>query len=172
MFIESEHIYLRALEPADLDFLYTLENNTEIWQVSNTTTPYSRYVLQQYIEHASADIYTVKQLRLLICNLQHQRVGAIDLFDFEPTHQRAGLGITIAGSFRLQNFATEALELTIIYCREQLLLHQIYCSVTSTNQGSLRLFEKTGFVPVGTRRDWLRTVDGWLDVVEFQKFLN
>lgn len=172
MFLKSEHIYLRALEPTDLDFLYTLENDTGIWQVSNTSTPYARHVLQQYLEQAAADIYTVKQLRLLICDHQHQRVGAIDLFDFEPTHQRAGLGITIAGPFRQQHFATEALQVMVLYCQEQLLLHQVYCSIASTNSGSLRLFHKAGFVPVGTRREWLRTVNGWQDTIEFQKILG
>ncbi len=172
MFLKGEHIYLRALEPDDLDFLYSLENDTEIWQVSNTTTPYAKHVLQQYLEHAAADIFSVKQLRLIINTHQHQAVGAIDLFDFEPLHQRAGVGIVIAPPFRQQHYATEALHLIIKYCREQLLLHQVFCSVSSTNLSSLRLFEKAGFSLIGTRRQWLRTTTGWLDIIEFQKILT
>lgn len=172
MFLKSEHIYLRPLEPADLDFLYSLENDTQVWQVSNTSSPYARHVLQQYLDQASADIYTVKQLRLLICNYQHQPVGAIDLFDFDPAHQRAGIGITIAKTFRQQHFATEALHLISLYCREHLLLHQLYCSIATTNTSSLRLFQKAGFDQIGTRKEWIRTNLGWLDVIEFQKFLN
>lgn len=171
MFLQSEHIYLRALEPADLNFLYSLENDTDIWLVSNTTTPYARHVLRRYLEQATADIYTVKQLRLIISTHQHKPVGAIDLFDYEPTHQRAGLGIAIASPFRRQRYATEALQLVLEYCRERLLLHQVFCSVVSTNLGSLRLFEQADFVTVGTRRQWLKTSNGWHDTIEFQKIL-
>ena len=68
--LKGENIYLRALEPQDLDFLYHLENNPEIWEISGTTAPYSKHVLQLYLENAHKDIYEVKQLRLCICNLK------------------------------------------------------------------------------------------------------
>ncbi len=172
MFLKSEHIYLRALEPSDLNFLYTLENDTSIWLVSNTTTPYARHVLQDYIDQATADIYTVKQLRLLICTHQHQAVGAIDLFDFEPRHQRVGVGIVVAPSFRQLGYATEALQLVLNYCQEQLLVHQVFCSVISTNQGSLQLFKQAGFQAIGTRCEWIKTTNGWQDVVELQNIFK
>jgi diamine N-acetyltransferase len=172
MFLKSEHVYLRALEPSDLHFLYTLENDPSFWLVSNTTTPYAKHVLQDYLDQATADIYTVKQLRLLVCTHQHQAVGAIDLFDFEPRHQRAGVGIVIDSAFRQQGYATEALQLLLNYCQEQLLLHQVYCSIISTNKESLQLFKQAGFQVIGTRREWMKTATGWQDVMEFQKILE
>jgi diamine N-acetyltransferase len=169
MFLQSEHLYLRALEPTDLDFLYTLENDVDIWPVSNTSSPYSKYVLQQYLEQATADIYSIKQLRLLICSAQHQPVGAIDLFDFDPAHDRAGIGITIAPPFRQLHFATQALQLLLHYCHEKLLLHQVYCSVLVTNTNSIKLFQQAGFKEIGTRQQWVKTTKGWQDVLDFQK---
>ena len=35
-------IHLRALEPEDLDMLYQIENNRELWSVGVTNVPYSR----------------------------------------------------------------------------------------------------------------------------------
>ncbi|MEX2349435.1 MAG: GNAT family N-acetyltransferase, partial [Flavobacteriaceae bacterium] len=64
--INGKKILLRALEPEDLDFLYTLENNPNFWEYSATQTPYSRFVLKQYLDNAFRDIYEVKQLRLVI----------------------------------------------------------------------------------------------------------
>lgn len=94
MFIKGENIHLRALEPEDVDVLYKWENNREIWHVSNTQTPFSRYVLEQFLVNAHEDIYTNKQLRLIISpNESDIPVGAIDLFDFDPYHLRAGIGI-------------------------------------------------------------------------------
>ncbi|WP_187264194.1 GNAT family N-acetyltransferase [Pontibacter beigongshangensis] len=171
MQLKSDHIYLRALEPVDLDFLFGLENDTSVWQVGNTLMPYSRFVLEQYLENAALDIFTVKQLRLVICTYSHKAVGAIDLFDYEPLHQRAGVGIVISGPERGKGYAAEALQVLQSYGSEILQLHQVYCSVTADNQASLHLFRKAGFTEIGLRQQWLRTPTGWQDVVDFQKLL-
>lgn len=92
--LQGKHIYLRALEPGDLDFLYELENNTDIWEISGTTVPYSKHVLKQYLDNAHRDIFDVKQLRLCICKAD-QVLGLIDLFDFDPHNKRAGVGLII-----------------------------------------------------------------------------
>ncbi len=168
MFLSSEQVYLRALEPTDLDFLYSLENDTSVWQVGNTLTPYSKFVLEQYLENATQDIYTVKQLRLVICTANHTAVGAIDLFDFEPLHRRAGIGIVVASAYRGKGYAAEALRLLFSYCRQTLQLHQVYCSVTATNTASINLFSKAGFKEIGIRKQWLKTLQGWDDVIEYQ----
>jgi diamine N-acetyltransferase len=94
--LQGKSIYLRALEPADLEFLYAIENNESIWEVSNTQTPYSRFLIRQYLKNAHQDIYEAKQLRLAICrNQDFPAIGLIDLFDFDPKNNRAGVGIVI-----------------------------------------------------------------------------
>lgn len=170
MFLHGEHTSLRALEPTDLDFLYTLENDTSVWHVGNTLTPYSRFVLEHYLENAALDIYTIKQLRLVICDNEQEAIGAIDLFDFDPLHRRAGIGIVVAAPYRGKGHAAEALQLLLHYCQHTLQLHQVYCSVTATNHISVKLFKNASFVEVGVRREWLRKSDGsWDDVVELQR---
>jgi diamine N-acetyltransferase len=173
MFLKGDHTYLRALEPTDLDFLYTLENDTTVWHVGNTLTPYSKFVLEQYLENAALDIYTIKQLRLVICNQAHEAIGAIDLFDFDPLHRRAGVGIVVSAPYRGKGHAAEALHLLLHYCQHTLQLHQVYCSVTATNHSSIKLFKQAGFEEIGIRRDWLRKSDGdWDDVVELQRVFS
>ena len=108
MFLSSENTYLRALEPTDLEFLYALENDTSVWHIGNTLTPYSRATLETYLENATLDIYTVKQLRLVICNQADEAVGAIDLFDFDPLHQRAGVGVVVTAAHRGHGHAGDA----------------------------------------------------------------
>lgn len=169
MFLKSELLYLRALERTDLEFLYQLENDTSIWRVSNTVTPYSRELLQLYLEHAAADIYTTKQLRLIICSLAHQPIGVIDLYDFEPLHRRAGVGVVIGEEFRQRKYAFQALKLFLDYCQNHLLLHQVYCSIAVSNEASLKLFLSAGFTRVGLRQQWLKTPAGWEDTIELQK---
>ena len=40
----GKHISLRALEPEDLDFLFSTENNEQFWEISSTQTPFSKYI--------------------------------------------------------------------------------------------------------------------------------
>ena len=157
MFIKGEHIHLRALEPFDVDVLYKWENNRQIWHVSNTQTPFSRYVLEQFLVNAHEDIYTNKQLRLIISeNEKETAIGAIDLFDFDPYHLRAGIGILIAEEFRNKGYALEALNLLKDYAFNTLLLKQLYCNVTVSAPASLQLFEKAGFEKIGLKKEWNR----------------
>ena len=109
--LKGKNIYLRALEPTDLDFLYLLENDEDLWEVSNTTTPYSKFVLKQYLDNAHRDIYEIKQLRLVLCDNQTEAVlGFVDLFDFDPKHRKVGIGVVIfLEKERGKGFALEAL---------------------------------------------------------------
>lgn len=168
--LKGEMIYLRALEPEDLDFLYALENDPAIWEISGTLTPYSRKVLTQYLEGAHRDIYEVKQLRLAICTPDDACVGFIDLFDFDPRHLRAGIGIVIAeGADRNRGYGNEALSLICAYGFQVLGLHQVYAGVGQSNGASISLFRKQGFRETGVRQDWIRTASGFENEILFQK---
>ncbi len=155
--LQGETVFLRALEPSDLEFLYLLENDEKFWEISHTQTPYSKYVLQQYLEKAHLDIYQVKQLRLVICESQTKSpVGFIDLYDFNPKHRRAGIGIVIfSDKQKKKGYATEALKLLIKYSFTFLDLHQLYAGITVDNPASLKLFEKQGFLKTGEKKDWI-----------------
>jgi len=163
--LENKTISLRAPEPEDLDILYIWENNTGIWQISGTLVPFSKFILKQYLDHADKDIYETRQLRLMIqLNDTKRPVGAIDLFDFDPHHHRAGVGILIADSSdRRKGYAREALETLMHYCHGVLHLHQLYCNIASENKESLRLFETAGFKPVGEKKEWMFSGKGYSD---------
>ena len=91
--LETGAIRLRALEPEDIDVLYKWENDTRIWKMSNTVAPFSKYVLRRFVEDQKYDIYETKQLRMIIESRADGRaVGAIDLFEIDPTNRRAGGG--------------------------------------------------------------------------------
>ncbi|WP_299220711.1 GNAT family N-acetyltransferase [uncultured Aquimarina sp.] len=158
--LKGEHIYLRALEPEDLDFVYLIENDERIWEMSTTQTPYSRFLIKQYLENAHQDIYEAKQLRLVICSYDEATLGLIDLFDFNPTHNRAGVGILIAEQVhRGKGYGKEALTLIKNYGKTHLRLHQLYANIAEDNLASIKLFEKEGFKKIGTKNEW-NLVDG------------
>ncbi len=152
----GQHIYLRALEPEDLEFVYALENDTAIWEISQTQTPYSKFLIRQYLENAQQDIFEAKQLRLAICkNDSFEAIGLIDLFDFDPKNRRAGVGILIQNpANREQGFGNQALDLLIQYSFEVLQLHQLFANISADNQASIALFTTFGFQCVGIKKDW------------------
>lgn len=158
-------IYLRALEPDDLEYIYRLENNEAIWEVSNTQTPYSRFLIRQYLENSHQDIYEAKQLRLAICKTgTFDAIGLIDLFDFDPVNSRAGVGIIIQDvGERNSGVGTEALGLLISYVFNKLQLHQLYANIDSGNVASVRLFTNFGFQLIGQKKDWIKRNNNYHD---------
>lgn len=175
----GELIQLRALEPSDLNRLYRWENDTSVWSVSGTLAPFSRYVLEQYLASSHQDIYTNKQLRLMIdlvfedeaghAEDDSRSIGCIDLFDFDPKHNRAGVGILIADrNDRGKGYATEALHLLIEYGFDVLDLHQIYSNVRTDNDQSVALFKKLGFEITGLKQDWVYDSGRYLDEYTMQ----
>ena len=167
--LKGEQIYLRTLEPADADIILKWENNSDNWRVSNTLVPFSRKLIEDYVNSAQ-DIYSIKQLRFIICLVENDKeIGAIDLFDFDPYHQKVGLGILIAElEDRRNGYAKEAVLLIKEYCFNHLNLHQVYCNILSENKASIDLFEKSGFTICGTKKDWVKSNDGWEDKLMFQ----
>ncbi|GAA4302717.1 GNAT family N-acetyltransferase [Aestuariibaculum suncheonense] len=154
--LKGEHIYLRALEPEDLEFIHAIENDESIWEVSCTQTPYSKYLIKQYLEQAHKDIFEVKQLRLVICNYDNAALGLIDLFDFDFKNKRAGVGILVKElKDRSKGIGSEALNLLVNYCFTHLDLHQLYCNISEDNEASIKLFSKQGFKEVGLKKDWI-----------------
>lgn len=155
--LKGENIYLRALEPEDLEFVFAIENDETIWEISNTQTPYSRFLIKQYLENAHQDIYEAKQLRLAICKVETKKaIGLIDLFDFDPKNHRAGIGIVIQHEIdRGKGVGKEALGLLVDYAFNQLNLHQLYANIGVNNDISLKLFTTFGFQKIGIKKDWV-----------------
>ncbi|WP_172915745.1 GNAT family N-acetyltransferase [Capnocytophaga canimorsus] len=169
--LKGKRIFLRALEPEDLDWLFEIENNQELWEVSETQTPFSKYVLYQYLEDAHKDIYEAKQLRLVISTYSKENVGCVDLFDFNAKNKRAGVGILILKPFQNQGIGSEVLQLLEEYTRHYLQLHQIYAHINESNIASTRLFEKAGFTACGILKDWISIGNQFKDVIIYQKIL-
>ena len=164
--LESKTIKLRALEPADVDLLYDWENDSSIWHLSNTLAPFSRFALEQYVMNSHEDLFTTKQLRLmidLITNEETRTVGCVDLFDFDPVNKRAGLGILIINEEREKGYASEALDIITNYAFTRLLLHQLYSNVMVGQQASLDLFKKKKFEIIGIKKQWLLVENEWVD---------
>jgi diamine N-acetyltransferase len=169
----GKKILLRAPEPGDLEVLYAWENDPSVWQISNTLTPFSRYTLEQYILSSQLDIHSSRQLRLMIDlkapSGDDRPIGTIDLFDYDPLHRRAGIGILINKADRGYGYASEALDLLIDYAFNTLQLHQLYCNISADNEKSLKLFQDHRFRIAGLKKEWLSVKNKWKDEYFLQR---
>ena len=171
--LKGERIYLRALEPEDLSFLHALENDESIWELSHTQTPYSKFILKQYLANSHQDIFEVKQLRLVISNYDNRVLGLIDLFDFDFKNRRAGVGIIVSDiDDRQKGYGKEALQLLIKYSFKHLNLHQLYCNISEDNHASINLFINQGFEKAGIKKDWIYNNGVFKNEYLFQLILN
>lgn len=172
MTLSGTHILLRALEPEDLNFLYEIENNESFWEISHTQVPFSKFLLKQYLEASHRDIYEAKQLRLVIESKKDSKaIGMIDLFEVDPHHQKAGIGILIHPNWQGLQYGDDALATLIQYCKQHLHLHQVYANIMTENSKSIELFKKHAFTEVGIKKDWIKTASGYKDELLLQRIL-
>lgn len=172
MLLQSETLQLRAPEFSDLDFMFHIENDTRLWLVSACKVPYSRYLLQQYIESNSHDIYADKQLRLMIEHRRGGVVGIVDLFDYNPAYHRAEVGIVVDSAYRRQGYAREALSLLCNYAATILGVHQLYAYVLCENVAACNLFAQCGFNHAATLSDWVFSNREYKSVVLYQRIFE
>jgi diamine N-acetyltransferase len=169
--MENNLIKLRALEPNDIDLLYETENDPALWELSQTLVPFSKHTLNQYIKDAGKDIFTCKQVRMVIVSKSENcSVGFIDLFDYDPINLRAGIGIVIIEKYRRKTYAENAIELIKAYAFKVLRLNQLYCDISEDNNKSLKLFQKAGFQISGRKLKWLNAETHYKDVQFLQCF--
>ena len=145
--LKEKKIALRTLEATDLDFLFGLENDRTLWEVSGTTEPFSLVQLTNYIQHAKEDIAIAEQFRFVI-DWQGTAIGCIDLYEYNFRKQNAGVGIVILEKYRRKGFANQSLKALITYSWETLNLKQLHTWIFSDNKASLALFKAVGFKKV------------------------
>lgn len=173
--LSYRNISLRAPEPEDLDMLFNMENDTSLWYLSNTLTPFSRFDLEQFIMLSDKDIFVTKQARFIIQKTEEKDVfivGAVDLFDFDPLNSRAGIGITVFEEYRSKGLAGLALDILITYGFNYLGLHQLYCNIEEDNEISLKLFRNKGFTDCGKKLEWNKSGNRWVNEIMLQLINN
>lgn len=160
---------LRALEIADLPFLYQWENDAEAWGDGATHNPLSRDVLRSYVEQQTGDIYRDGQLRLVLVGDAGETMGCMDLFDLDARSRRAAVGMYIAPEYRGGGVGQEAVRLLEEYAFQFLGLHQLYAIIAVDNPAATAIYEKAGYVASGRLQDWVFRAGQYADAVVWQK---
>lgn len=169
--MSTPEIYLRALEPEDVDRIYLWENTPGMWRHGFAAAPLSRHQIWQYVQNYDADPFSAGQLRLMISDGM-DAVGAVDLYEVDVRNRRAMVGIMVAPGKRRCGVARAALRALERYCFEVLGLEQLAATVECGNEPSRRLFSAAGYDETATLPRWFRVGAESSDAVIYRKFLS
>lgn len=170
---DKKSMRLRAMEPRDIDAIYNWENNPNVWIHNASHQPFSRNALTRFIDESDgADIYSSRQLRLMADVEGIGTVGCIDLFDFDPYHRHAAIGMIVDSRFRRQGYGENMLQLLEEFAAQHLNIHLLYCDIAASNSACIALYRKHGYRQVGTRKEWIRNGNIWENAVIMEKVVN
>ncbi|MDE6337130.1 MAG: GNAT family N-acetyltransferase [Muribaculaceae bacterium] len=169
----QDSVKLRAVEPIDADMMYEVENDSRCWRYGEVIAPLSRRIIRDYALNYDADPFSARQLRLIITCLSEgcqYQAGVVDLYEIDPIHRRAFVGIYILPPFRERGIAHTALRLLEDYAAQILRLRKLAARIESINTSSIRLFEKATFVKSATLSDWFSlSGGGFSDMLVYTK---
>jgi RimJ/RimL family protein N-acetyltransferase len=102
-------------------------------------------------------------------NMDARHVGNIKLGPINAHHRRGDVGLLIGDrSVWGRGIATEAIKLITHHAIGRLNLHKVCAGVYGANTGSMKAFEKAGYVRAANIRDHWRLDDGWTDHVLYE----
>ena len=168
--MKQSSVRLRALEPEDVEMLYELENDPDLWAVGDCTAPYSRHTLQRYIDSNANDIYADRQLRLVI-EVEGQPAGCADLFLFNPQNHRAEVGIALLPQWRGKGYGREALTQLTAFSRQHLDIAHLYAIVSVENLSAQALFASCGYENTARLKSWVTCTPTPQDALVFQNLI-
>lgn len=172
--MDEKLLKLRAVELSDIDLIYKWENDISLWNVGGNRGFYSRYAIEEFVKNTqNLDVFASCQVRNMVDVFEDgiKTIGCVDLYEIDPQHNRAGVGIFIEKEFRNKHYAQQTLMKMEQYAKTILNLHQVYAYVACDNVASIALFESQNYFSSAVLKQWIRKKEGYFDVKIYQKIL-
>lgn len=169
---KSKRLHLRALELSDVDCIYKWENNTADWDNSSNMVPYSYFQVESYIKNNNSNLLVDLEVRFLVETHEGEKVGTVDLCNFDEQNSRAYIGVYIDEQYRRKGYATEACQLLVEYARDFVCLNQLVAEVVITNTASMALFKRLGFEQTAILPQWYKSNGEYRNIYVFQMLFN
>jgi RimJ/RimL family protein N-acetyltransferase len=143
--LSGEKIVLRSVDSSDIDTILLWENSSAEPLYGVYDEQYTREDVVQFVENQQRySLAETEQLRLMICSHEGERLGCVDLTEYDG--EKVFVSILIVGSDnRRKGFAENALRLIVKYA-ESFGLARLFATILPNNKPSINLFQKVGFV--------------------------
>ena len=154
----TDHSDWAALREGSRDFLTPWEPT---WPLDDLTRSAFRRRIRRYAEDLRTD---QGYAFLIIRSSDNALVGGLTLANVRRGVAQAGsLGYWMGQPFARRGYMTAAVRALIPFAFATLRLHRLEAACIPTNNASIRLLEKTGFVREGYARDYLCINGIWQD---------
>ncbi len=161
----NSEVYIRKPIIEDTHFMLQLENDRDLWKVSQTNEAFIEEDIVNFILNNKHNLIEELQLRLMIILKEEDRpIGTLDLFDYDKKNKSAGVGISILKGLRGKGYASKVMPLFINYAFTELALKELFCTIFIDNQASIALFESQGFERVELLKNYIQYQDNDYDV--------
>jgi RimJ/RimL family protein N-acetyltransferase len=148
-----EDVYLRALEPSDLERTRKWHNDPALYETLVRPFRYvSEAAEEEWLRPKTA--YSQTEIQLAICLRAGDRhIGNVHLTDVDWIARQACVGIFIGEEQdRAHGYGRQALRLLLRHAFGDLGLRRVYLTVLEDNHRALRVYEQCGFAIEGRLR--------------------
>jgi [ribosomal protein S5]-alanine N-acetyltransferase len=152
-FLESERLYLRAVQPDDAnEAYYRWMNDPAVNKyLESRFYPHTLETLKDYIQSKLGD--NENPFFAIILKDSNRHIGNIKLGPINTIHRFADIGIIIGEKDCWgKGYATEAIRLVVKYAFDTLNLHKVTAGFYEPNIQSMKAFIKAGFIQEGIRK--------------------
>jgi diamine N-acetyltransferase len=147
----ENRIYLRALEPEDLDRIHKWHNDQKLYRIMGGHFHYvSKAATEEWLRKRME--YRTDEVSLAICIKEtSQHIGNIYLKKIDWIDRQANLDIFIGEpEMRSGGYGTEAFQLLVDHAVKDLGLRRIYGIIQKGNDAIKKVTEKVGLTVEGT----------------------
>lgn len=145
MILQTKRLYLRNLQPEDLDAVYAYRNDPECAKYQRWEEP-SRKEIARFLDRFRSCLFLSEEeeQHYAICLRDGSLTGDLSYF-YTESDCCITLGITVAPQYQGQGIAREILSAVVSAIQNQHPHLDIVALIDPENEKSIRLFEALGF---------------------------
>jgi [ribosomal protein S5]-alanine N-acetyltransferase len=153
-FIQASEITLRKIERSDLDELYSIYSNENLFKCRPGEVKKNKATVENMISHFERDFDKKKTVFLGIClNKDLKRIiGVAEIFDFDEKVSMATIGYTLNEDYWGYGYATKTVEALLEYLINTIGVNRVQAFVMPKNIKSKNVLERNRFSKEGTIR--------------------
>lgn len=153
--LQTERLLLRALTPADLEFVYQHFTDPDVTRYLHDEEPIrTRQEAQEIVEFYTKPGFKPYNRWMILRKSDDKPIGTCGYHNWQKRHFRAEIGYDLDKALWNQGFMTEALVEVIEFGFRTMKLNRIEALVHPHNRASIRLLEKLHFQKEGFMRDY------------------
>lgn len=153
-YIQTDEITLRKIEKSDLDELFSIYNNENIFRFRPGEVRKNKSTVENMITHYERDFGKKKIIYLGICSNEsvNKIIGVAEIFDFNDKVNMTTIGYTLNENYWGQGYATKTVKALCDFLFNTADINRIQAFVMPSNVRSGNVLLRNGFQREGTIR--------------------